>query len=141
MSFKSSSGSPLNHQELQNRPGGFSRWIIFNQPKRPSAVVRMSLQISLHVRQPFAPEGMVAPSVYVRNLCRPEMVPFSVINFDVLKNIGPFGGYAGRVCRCELCLFYVDILSSATESPVRTSSVGICRCVKSLYRIGELSVK
>ena len=37
--------------------------------------------------------------------------------------------------------FTLIALTSATENPARTSSVGICRYVRDVYRIGELSVR
>ena len=128
-----------NHQGVQHRPGGFSRWTVPHQPKRPSAFVRMSLQLVVYVRQSFARAGRKMPSKYVCNLFRPEIDPFSVINVHVFENIEHFGGCTGEVCLNWAC-FTLTSLSSATESPITTSSVGICWYVKDLYRIGELSV-
>ena len=75
--------------------------------------------------QSFAPAGMKAPLVYVCNVCRPEMTPFRVMN--VLENLGPsVGTQDNYICFNWVC-FTLKSLSSATESPVRMSTVGICR--------------
>ena len=88
--------------------------------------------------QSFAPAGMKASLVYVCNLCRPEMTPFR--NINVLENLGSLvGTQENYICFNWVC-FTLKSLSSATESPVRASSVTLCRYGKDLYRIGELSV-
>ena len=81
-----------------------------NPPSTEEAMCsRKDLQIFLQVRQSFALTGLKAPSVYVCNLCRPEMARFSVINVHVLQNIGRFGG-----CTVGVCLFELDLFCAET---------------------------
>ena len=76
----------------------------------------------------FAPAGMEVPSVYVCNLCRPEISPFGVINVHVFENIGPFGGCTG-VCLFELGLFYAEISFVGDREPcqnVQCRHLSVC---------------